>query len=141
MEANAKLYVFKYDRIYNYDTFVNTNTAIFMANVADYGGTLYTDDNTNSGTCNSDTKTECFLQVLAVHGQRHPHLETQCIYFSKNYVNNFGSTLYGGLLDRCAVSQFAEVNYKKLDDNYIINGTTYFNDISYTTKKIKVWTP
>ena len=71
MEANAKFYILKYDGINYFDIhyLFNTNTAaIFIANKADYGEAVYVDDDTNSGTCASDPKTECFIQVLAVHG-------------------------------------------------------------------------
>ena len=60
LEANAKLYVLKYDQ-YSSD---DRNTTTFTANNADYGGAVYVDDDTNSGACASDTKTECFFQVL-----------------------------------------------------------------------------
>ena len=90
---------------------IDANTTIFTANKADYGGAVYVDD-TNSGTCASDPKTKCFFQVLAIHSLHYQHLKTQSIilYFSQNYATISGSTLYGGLLDRCAVSQFAEVH-------------------------------
>ena len=121
LEANAKLYILKFDKVYqgNHD---NTNTITFTANSADYGGAVYVDDDTNSGTCASDTKIECFFQVLAIHGiEDHPHI-TKSMYFSQNYASISGSTLFGGLLDRCAVSQFAEVHYKHFPDKYIGNG-------------------
>lgn len=66
-------------------------------------------DNTNSGTCASDLKTECFFPVLALNGVETPDLWTHSTHFSLNYANITGSTLYnGGLLDRCAVNQFAK---------------------------------
>ena len=86
----------------------DTNTTIFIANSADYGGAIYVDDDTNSGTCTSDPKIECFFQVLALHREEDERLKTRSIHFSQNYANSSCSTLYGGLLDRCAVSQFAE---------------------------------
>ena len=139
LEANAKLYILKYFWI-QFNTRHDTNATMFTANEADYGGAVYVDDDTNSGTCASESKTECFLQVLAVHGKENKDLKTQSIYFSQNYANISGSTLYGGLLDRCAVSQFAEVHYKytALDYNsylnqnhkYEGNGVSYFKDIS-----------
>ena len=68
LEANAKLYILKFYQIpianhYQY----NINTAIFTGNSADYGGAVYVDDDTNSGTCASNPKTECFFQVLALY--------------------------------------------------------------------------
>ena len=109
LEANAKLYILKYDYYYdNYDA----NTTTFTANSADYGGAIHVDDDTNSGTCASNTETECFFQVLALHIDESPHLRTQSMHFSQNHANISGSTLYGGLLDRCAVSPFAEIRNK-----------------------------
>ena len=60
---------------------------------------------------------------------------TQCMYFSQNYANTSGSTLYGGLLDRCAVSQFSEFYaWSRHDDSDIhVNGIAYFKNVSITT--------
>ena len=58
LEASAKLYVLKYD---NGDDIDDANTTIFTANSADYGGAVYVDDDSNSGTCASNTKIECCL--------------------------------------------------------------------------------
>ena len=58
------------------------NTTIFIANSADYGGAVYVADDTNSGTCASDTKTECFFQVLAIYSGVIPRRTvTQSIVF------------------------------------------------------------
>ena len=55
------------------------------------------------------------------------------IRFIQNHATGSGSTLYGGLLDRCAISTFAEVqkvgNYREGN----ANGLTYFNGISVFT--------
>ena len=104
LEANTKLNILKYDFI-NYEC-SDANTTLFTGNSADYGGAVYMDDDTNSGTCASDTKTECFFQVLALYEHyNYPSLiKIQTMHFSHNIANISGSTLYGGLLDRCAVS-------------------------------------
>ena len=132
LEANAKLYILKYNYILSCDK--NTNTAIFTGNSAEYhGGAVYVDDDTNSGTYASDPKIECFFQVLAVY-ESLPSTDkicTQSMYFSHNYANISGSNLYGGLLDRCAVSQFAEI-YKKNSSNNI-GGIGYFKNVSLVT--------
>ena len=132
LEANAKLYVLKYDVISYY--YIDTNTIIFTANKADYGGAVYVDDDTNSGTCASEPRTECFFQVLAIHNREsYNSLKTQSIYFSHNYATMSGSTLYGGLLDRCAVSQFAEVHtkYTAYDYKDRDGGIAYFKNVTY----------
>ena len=113
----------------------DTNTTIFTANKADYGGAVYVDDDTNSGTCVSKPKTECFFQVLAIYAYRSENLKTQSIYFLHNYATMSGSTLYGGLLDRCAVSQFAEVHNKNTTYDYKDRdgGIAYFRNVSTPT--------
>ena len=50
LEASAKLYILKYDGIFDYE-YYDTNPTTFIANKADYGGAVYVDDDTNSGTC------------------------------------------------------------------------------------------
>ena len=112
LEINTKLYILKYDNNYNDDD-NDFNTTTFTANSADYGGAIHVDDDTNSGTCASNTEAECFFQVLALYikGPRSIYM-IQSMHFSQNHANISGSTLYGGLLDRCAVSPFAELHIK-----------------------------
>ena len=129
LEANARLYILKNIPII---PFVDNDTVgdvtIFMGNNADYGGAVFMDDNTYSGMCASNPKAECFFQVLAIHSVESTKLKIQSMYFSQNFANISGSTLYGGLLDRCAVSQFAEVHNKPSE--YEGNGISYFVDVS-----------
>ena len=150
LEANAKLYVLKYHyggiaegRNFLYP---QANTIIFSANSADYGGAVYMDDDTNSGTCSGDPKIECFFQVLLyiegiynfdtvpkdILNYTRENLKTQSLYFdSENNASISGATLYGGLIDRCAVSQFAEVRtkYTELYESEG-NGITYLMHVS-----------
>ena len=76
LEGNAKLYVLKYNKIYNSEDY-DANTTLFTANKADYGGAVYVDDDANSGTCASEPKTECFFQVLAIYSGESTNLKTQ----------------------------------------------------------------
>ena len=118
LEANAKLYILKYE------DYVYTESAIFTGNSADYGGAVYVDDDTNSGTCASDPKTECFFQVLAVYTSNNDKSRVRTsLSFSGNSASISGNILYGGLLDRCAVSPFAEydkqASYDKVGIDYL----------------------
>ena len=141
LEANAKLYILKYNILYIYHD-EDTNTTTFAANSADYGGAIHVDDDTNSGTCASSTETECFFQVLALYNFGFGEyvrtlIRTQSIHFSQNHANISGSTLYGGLLDRCAVSPFAEVHNKyprAFRDGG--DGIAYFKNVSIPTYRI-----
>ena len=128
LEANAKFYVLKLDFI-SIRHKIGINTASFTANTANYGGAVYVDDDTNSGTCTGMPNTECFLQALAIYEKKSssPTIQSIILYFSQNQANISGSILYGGLLDRCAVSQFAEIH---IDTEYKGNGVTYFRNLS-----------
>ncbi len=140
LSANAKLYILKYDGIASVDSdhkdylTCDTNTTVLIANSAEYGGAVYVDDDSNSGSC-ANPKTECFFQVFGLYNLVSPGtkgIKIQSIYFSLNYASILGSTLYGGLLDRCAVSPFAEV-YMYSDVSGDTNGLTYFKNVSIPT--------
>ena len=129
LEMNAKLYILKliggiYDTQYY--------TLLLSANSAYYGGAVYVTDETNSGTCDStsygihSTLTECFIQTLALHDRLGLYLDN--INFLENHAHISGPILFGGLLDRCTVSPFAEVYNNNMPT--IVNGVTYFQTIS-----------
>ena len=153
LEANARITTIKYlfaDGPFSYPLYQQIYITIFSGNSADYGGAVYVDDDTNSGTCTSDPKTECFFQVLAYIEGLYSLINTpeyqrvylqdivkpQSLYFLENNAHISGSTLYGGLLDRCAVNQFAEVHIKYQED-YADggNGVMYLNDVSTITDR------
>ena len=103
----------------------------FTSNFATLGGAIYIDDETNFKTCTGepDHKTNCFLQVLS------PQRTNNVIYdiVSIEFTNNNGSTLYGGLLDRCTLSPFAEILILYKHVEYIkapIYGVSYATSIS-----------
>ena len=87
----------------------------FVDNFADYGGGVYVADETNIGVCTGSgwIKGGCFLQVRY---ETASHNITS-IQFTDN-VANMGSSLYGGLLDRCGVIS------KRM------YGVTYFEEVS-----------
>ena len=98
LEMNSKLYG-------------NTRyKVIFKLNMADYGGAVYVNDYTNSGTCASKSyithsaSTECFIQTLNHHDTKRRYIDERHYHFVDNHVTKSGPSLYGGLLDRCTVS-------------------------------------
>ena len=109
LEVNAKLYILKKETV---DFVPGTYTITFTGNLPEYGGAMFVADNTNSGTCASvsykmhSTSTECFVQALNLNDKRNFYLD---ICFKDNYAKYSGSLLFGGLLDRCTLSPFAEV--------------------------------
>ena len=142
LEANARLLIEKYD-IIDINDKNDTNTTVFVDNRAEYGGAIHVDDDTNSAAgCDTLSTIECFFQVRATYDQEEKYLKTQSMYFSQNYAKISGSTLYGGLLDRCAVSQLAEV-YKKYNiirdsNDQIGDGVAYFKNVSIITANTSV---
>ena len=117
LEAQAKIYILK-----DYPPYRDPDNPIyvltFSSNSAKQGGAVYVADSTNQGTCTSasykahSATSKCFLQVLALHGRRDSRLNTVNAKFEQNRATISGSTLFGGLLDRCTASPFAEVYYK-----------------------------
>ena len=90
-------------------------------------------DDTNSAACTS-TVIECFIQVLALYRYAPiPGFDvdtvTVNIFFSGNTVSEYRSNLFGGLLDKCIPSPFAEVIQVYGEQN----GITYFRNISNVT--------
>ena len=106
---------------------------LFVGNHASFGGALYVADNTTSSACSYNV--ECFIQTLALNtltnSLRQPY--TVNIYFSDNYANELGSNLFGGHLDRCVPSPFAEIYFRDNLYSSIGDGITYLGNISNLT--------
>ena len=122
LEVNPKLYTLK-NTIVRQVSYLMT----FTGNHANYGGALYVSDDTNSGACLPDI--ECFIQTLALYPAQEDNSlpNTINILFSENTASEQGLNLFGGLLDRCIPSPFAEV-YQKQRIHY--SGATYLGNIS-----------
>ena len=124
LEVNSKLYVLKTSV-----TFLNEQYFIsFIGNQAKYGGAVYVADDTNSGTCLPAN--ECFIQSLALYQDNSIFFDTvniKNIHLSNNSANVKGSNLFGGLLDRCISSPFAEAFL--ISKHYYL-GVTYLQDIT-----------
>ena len=119
LEVNPKLYILK--NTPDDGSYLMTLTG----NHANYGGALYVSDDTNSGACSPDI--ECFIQTLALHQTSSSYLNTENLLFSENTASEQGLNLFGGQLDRCIPSPFAEV-YLKQRIHY--SGATYLGNIS-----------
>ena len=123
LEVNPKLYILK--NTYEQGSGVSYLMTL-TGNHANYGGALYVSDDTNSGACSPDI--ECFIQTLATYQYPDKNLlNTENILFYENTASEQGPDLFGGLLDRCISSPFAEV-YQKQRIHY--NGATYLGNIS-----------
>ena len=130
LEVNAKLYVVK--DIQQRNVHYGHLLILFKANHANYGGAIYVADNTNAGACSPDH--ECFIQILGLH-QNFSSLfifhdaVIHILEFSGNTASEQGVNIFGGLLDRCIPSSFAEVSWKLETPSYY-SGVSYLEDIT-----------
>ena len=136
-EGNSKLYISKEGPITSEVS--KKRKSVFANNSASYGGAVFIADGTDSGSCSSmssdsvqSTATECTIQVLSLHdfsgeGYKLP----QNFIFSHNSASVSGSDIYGGLLDRCRASFYAEVRevYKYAKEMDFL-GVLYLKNIS-----------
>ena len=114
LEDTAKLYVIKPTsshplKLTYTSRCSHSENLLFRANRANYGGAIYVGDNTNSDACSPDN--ECFIQTLALY-QYYIKERKVNVLFSGNTASEQGANIFGGLLDRCIPSPFAEV-YKR----------------------------
>ena len=128
LELSSELYILLKISI-NYT--VNIFNVRFTANTADYGGAIYVADETNFKTCatleDSEDGTFCFLQVISLLKVDFHDLSS--VEFVQNTAHTLGPTLFGGLLDRCTLSE----NAKNFIGQKHIDGVTYFRNISSIT--------
>ena len=130
LEMTAKLYVLRLSCNWCHD---KDCAVLFIANSAYYGGAVYVSDETNSGVCDSSygkysSLTECFIQTLALFIEGSCHRCSEYC-FKGNYAGGSGSTLFGGLLDRCTASPFGVVHSTHKEAT-VLDGVAYFHAIS-----------
>ena len=122
LESGAKVYLLKSEMEFrdNVDMLNTSCTTLQINNnTANYGGAVYVNDDTNSATCyatpfsdETAISSECFIQGLRLYTVRSLSPRYNIItntYFNANSASVAGDVLYGGLLDRCGVSPFAEI--------------------------------
>lgn len=140
LEANSRVTLLK---DYLFYSLINVSALKFIKNKALYGGAIYVDDQSNSGSCASNPfdvnaqQSECFIHVIATQVilTANTNYILTNILFDSNVADVSGSTIFGGLLDRCGVSVFNEVDRTlDLSDNQFLtyegDGLQYLFDIS-----------
>ena len=119
LESNSKLYMFE-------SLYAGGSLQIYyIGNSAVYGGAIFVDDSTYISTCFMKQPSECFFQLLGKELITEP---TNTTLYSLNSATYSGSILYGGLLDRCALSPFVSLDYP-----YETTGINYFTLVSNST--------
>ncbi len=119
-------------------------------NSAQYGGGIFVADDTESGACREgatetdDTLTifaDCFIQTIKLYQERSKYEIPRYLntFMTNNVATQSGADIYGGLLDRCTVSQSAEYhissNESPLD---YIKKTVKFSSISSMPVQVKL---
>ena len=155
LELNSKLYILKTEQeCLWYSILNNTNNICpntdrrtwlrlqFIENSAILGGAIYVSDSDTSGTCVAtpfreySASSECFLQSLALHSVHNDALNLVNVYFANNSASTAGQTIFGGLLDRCKVSEFAEIfNKDQQFSSLFIDGVYYIGNITNLQRK------
>ena len=137
LEQNSKIYVQKH---------VPENPGLiqvrldFISNTAEKGGAIFVADNTNDGVICQGANTEiyqaeCFLQTLGLYQSSYSHFNLINTFFSDNTAHQFGSDIYGGLLDRCTINQNAELvhyfpEFRNLSGFQYVKATTQIEQIT-----------
>ena len=113
---------------------IQCEVLVFINNSANYGGAMYVADETNFGTCASEsyynvysTKTKYFIQLLLLQDGKNT---LEIMLLEENFAYISGSDLYGGLLDRCTISPLAE-RASNVQPYTIIDGVSYFLILYY----------
>lgn len=101
----------------NVDLEYSKHSLLFINNMAgEHGGAMYVADETESGTCNTtksySSASECFLQAIILSNSKMEQdvvfTNSTLVKFLNNRAQSRGSILFGGLLDRCTLSPFAQ---------------------------------
>ena len=128
LEVNPRLIIVKSVASFSKEI---ENLVNFEGNTAQYGGAIYVADDTNSAACVSGV-IDCFIQTLEVHRIVSPALNVVNMFFSKNSGTKSGSNIFGGLLDRCLPSTFAEIH---LRERIEYSGLTYLANTTNVTQE------
>ena len=125
-EMDSMLVILKSSTSFTHDSIV-----IFTHNSAEHGGAVYVSDD---GMCSLTTVNQCPFQALAMYGPmpvEFDSLDTRCqgtLNFFNNTAEVSGESLFGGLLDRCIVSTFAEPNINNMNIDYSFSNGTEVTD-------------
>ena len=130
LEVNAKLYILKYGIVYPK---IHVFSVAFTSNKAATGSDVFVDDQSNNGACESRQRAQCFFQILAVNLYKINDYP-KSIYFSRP-VHETGPIVYGGLLDRCMISPFAEAFYA--NEQYLEQGGTGLTNFMNSSTIVK----
>ena len=135
LQQSSKLYLFKKDyKNETQDIFVKL---LINNNLAQYGGGILVADDTESGACRGGaTETDathtifadCFIQTIKSYN--FPIINYFNTFMNNNTATQSGADIFGGLLDRCTVSQNAEYDTS--------NGLEYINNTIKSSTELSI---
>ncbi|XP_064389551.1 uncharacterized protein LOC135337551 [Halichondria panicea] len=148
LQQSSKLYLFKRDEEYRTHDRYYVKLMI-NNNLAQYGGGIFVADNTQRGACGGgfteDDATHsifagCFIQTIKLYEFGYSDPNYFNTFMTNNMATQSGVDIYGGLLDRCTISQSAEYqissNGSILDYiNNIVNSST---ELSISSRPVQV---
>ena len=113
------------------NVYSSSSIIILRDNYAEEGAAIYVDDYTKVDTCyatptNITPATECFLYILYPHNLSLSDTRTESILFHNSNTTAVTSTIFGGLLDRCASRSLSgNIQLSKTIDEQNVNGLRY----------------
>ena len=134
-----------YSQIFIFKTRSNaSNISLhFVSNEAHDGEAVYISDDTYFELCgiHSHRLSECFIQILTPRSRSDYNLISNLTTVEFTGISNSSSLIFGGLLDRCSIDQFAEiviedglpqvqVSSQSFQRTKYINGVTFLKMIS-----------
>ena len=118
--------------------FISQSSIRLIGNVADYGAAIYVDDDTKFDTCFSTPTSltpasECFFHALDPYHVMYG-IKVESIVVHNNYAKRLGSSLFGGLLDRCTSHTspdniFGATEEQKTDGLSYLQSTSNINNL------------
>ncbi len=153
LQQSSKLYLFK-----NYLEFQHRSSStqdqyvklMINNNLAQYGGGIFVADDTQRSACREGTTetdatqtlfVDCFIQTIKLYdgyyGRTPNYFNT---FMTSNTATQSGADIYGGLLDRCTVSNFAEYHISSNGSglDYINNTIKSFTELSISSKPVQM---
>ena len=144
LQQSSKLYLFKEDEEFQDQLFVKL---LINNNLAKYGGGIFVADDTQKNACGGGvteddaTQTifaDCFIQTINLYGDYIYDYKNFNTFMTNNMATQSGADIYGGLLDRCTISQSAEYHISSNGLDYIINTIKSSTELSISSRPVKV---
>ncbi len=148
LQQSSKLYLFKKDEEFQWtpDQYVKL---LINNNLAQYGGGIFVADDTQRSACGGgatetdDTSTilaDCFIQTINLYQLDVKNPNYFNTFMTNNVANQSGADIYGGLLDRCTISQNAEYHISSNGSglDYINNTIKSSTKLSISSKPVQV---